>query len=296
MIDVAIVGGGVAGLTAAIYAARGGHSAVVFERAAIGGQISLTADIENYPAIPHISGFELAANMEKQAIEVGAAVRYEEVTSLELTTVPKRIVTNTNVYEAKNVILAMGATPRKLNLANEESYIGRGISFCAVCDAAFYRDKTAAVVGGGNTAVQDAVHLARFAKKVYLVHRRTEFRAAKAELVKLSDYNNIEIVTPFTPFEIVIENDMVSGLRLVGKTGKKRTIQLDGIFIAIGYTPNTELVRDKINLNENGYIVTDSRMRTNLPKVFAAGDVVEKHLRQLITAENDGAIAASFLS
>lgn len=295
MYDVAIIGGGVAGLTAAIYAVRNGHTAVIFERASVGGQITLTNEVENYPAISSISGFELAANMEKQAATLGAEIRYEEVASLELLGSVKKVVTAEGVYEARNVILAMGAEPKRLGLAGEERYIGRGISYCAVCDAAFYRGKIAAVIGGGNTAVQDAAHLARFAKKVYLIHRRTEFRAAKVETDKLKGMENIEILTSYVPVKILADGK-ITGLEIESRAdGTKVTLEIAGIFLAIGYTPNTQLVKDAVTINENGYIVTDAHMRTGIPGVFAAGDLVEKPLRQLITAENDGAIAASSL-
>ncbi|NMA67298.1 MAG: thioredoxin-disulfide reductase [Clostridiaceae bacterium] len=292
MYDVIIVGGGPAGFTAALYAARAKLKTLIVERAFFGGQMAITNQMENYPGFEEVSGSQLAEKMYGQATKFGAEVEQTEVIELDLDGDIKRIVTKEKTYEAKSVILAMGASPRKLGLANEDNFVGSGISYCATCDGAFFRDKDVAVVGGGDTAAEDAMYLARFCRKVYLIHRRDEMRATKvlADLVLNSPkvvpvWNSVveEIIGQFGVEAVKVKNN---------KTGEVSQLDINGLFIAIGYIPNNELVKGKIELNEWGYIKTDEQMRTNIPGVFAAGDVREKTLRQVVTAASDGAAAA----
>lgn len=292
MYDVVIVGGGPAGFTAAIYTARAKLKTLIIERAYFGGQMAITDQMENYPGFEAVSGMELANKMYGQATKFGAEVEMAEVVELDLYGDIKKVITREKTYEAKSVILAMGASPRKLGLPNEEKLVGAGISYCATCDGAFFRDKDVAVVGGGDTAAEDALYLARFCRKVYLIHRRDEMRATKilADLVvntpKITPLWNSEVE------EIIGENSLEAVKVRNNKTNEISKLDISGLFIAIGHIPNNELVKGKIDLNEWGYIKTDENMRTNIPGVFAAGDVREKTLRQVVTAASDGAIAA----
>lgn len=294
MKKILIVGGGISGMTAAIYAARNGADVTLFEGNVVGGQIVLTDKVENYPAAASVSGAELAMNVYAQAESFGVKLVSEQVGAIDTDQLQ---ITAGKVYHGDAVILAMGQSPKRLGLADEEKFIGRGISYCAVCDGMFYRGKTAIVVGGGNTAVQDAVHLSRLAKKVYLVHRRNEFRASTAETEKLRNSQNIEIVTPYVPHRILSQEGRLIGLEVAMRDGdKKSVLDADGIFLAIGYIPNTKLIASQIALSQNGYIIVDEHCRTNKPNVFACGDIVEKPLRQLTTATSDGTIAGHFSS
>lgn len=288
MYDVAIIGGGPAGMTAGLYAKRAGLSAIIFEGDAFGGQIVNSHMVDNYPGLPHISGFDLADRFFKQMAEFDIEVVRRRVISLELTGKEKIIKTKKDEYRAKNVILATGAAPRKLGIPEEEKYTGMGVSYCATCDGAFYKDKVTAVVGGGNTALDDAIYLANFAKKVYLIHRREKFRGNPSTLEKIKKNEKIEIIAP-NEVTALCGEDFLTGIILKDE----RSLKTDGLFIAIGNEPRNELFKDTVALTEDGYILVDERMKTNLDGVYAAGDVVNKKLRQVITAQNDGAIALS---
>ncbi|MGB9780749.1 thioredoxin-disulfide reductase [Caldanaerobacter sp.] len=293
MYELIILGGGPAGLTAGLYAARSRLKTVLIEKTYLGGQIVNTYQLENYPGYEEITGADLVAKMEAQVKKHGLEIVLEDVESLDITGEIKRVKTaNNKVYEAKAIILAMGATPRKLGVPNEDRFIGAGISFCATCDGAFYRDAVVAVIGGGNTAVEDALYLTKFAKKVYIIHRRDQLRATKIEQEKAFANEKIEFI--WNTVVVDVEGEYgVERIRLRNvKTGEESTLNVDGVFVAIGYDPNTELVKGIVELDEYGYIITDDDMRTNIPGVFAAGDIRHKLLRQVITAAGDGATAA----
>lgn len=291
MHDVIIIGGGPAGATAAIYAARAKLDTLIIEKAYFGGQMAIATQMDNYPGIDSISGNELGENMINQAKKFGAVAINEEVLDLELDKAVKKVKTSEKVYETRTVILCMGASPRKLGLPNEEMLTGSGVSYCATCDGAFFRDKDVAVVGGGDTAAEDALYLSRFCNKVYLIHRRDTMRASKflSNLV----LENPKIIPVWdSVVQEIIGDIMVTGLRIRNvKTDEISHLNVNGVFIAIGNIPNSELVKGKVELNEGGYIKTDENMKTNIPGVFAAGDIREKPLRQVVTAASDGAVA-----
>lgn len=294
MKDVIIIGGGIAGLSAGIYTQRGGLDSLLFERIFTGGQAATTDLIENYPGfVEPISGPEFANNLTNHAKRFELPILYDEVTELQLDGHIKRVITNKETYEAKTLILAMGAQPRPLGLPGEEAFRGRGVSYCATCDGFFYRDKAVAVVGGGDTALSDAIYLSQHAKKVYLIHRRDEFRGAKMLQDRVFERENIEVVWNSVVNKI-ITGDKVKGLILEDVINKReRQVQIDGLFIAVGVVPNNQLVEGKMNLNDAGFIKADENMATEIAGVFVAGDLREKMLLQLITAAADGAIAAT---
>ena len=291
MQDIIIIGGGPSGLSAALYGARAGKDTILFERMFVGGQMATTSMIENYPGVQSISGIELALSMENQAKSFGAKFLYEEVLSVELDKINKIVKTNNSTYMAKTVILAMGASPQELGVPGEKELRGMGVSYCATCDGAFFRDKVTVVVGGGNTALEDAIFLSGICKKVYLIHRRDSFRAEAILQEKVSATENIEIIINSTVEEIKgtkhVENIVLKNI----KTNKNTTINIDGIFIGIGTKPNSELIKGIIEITNNNYIYTDNNMQTNLFGVYAAGDVREKMTRQVVTASADGAAA-----
>lgn len=291
MYDVLILGGGPAGLTAGIYAARGGMKTVIVEKLAAGGQAATTPEIENYPAFEKISGFELTYKMLKQCESFGVEILYDEPIRLTLKGKVKSAVLNSGAsLQAKTVIIATGADAKKLGISREDELIGGGVSYCASCDGAFFKGKPVAVVGGGNTAVEDALYLENFASEVYLIHRRNELRADKilADRIKKSSVKIIwdSIVENLngTPklTEIIVKNI---------KNDILNSICVNGLFVAVGQKPATELL-EGIKLNQSGYVITDETTATNVEGVFAAGDVREKALRQVVTAAADGAIAA----
>ena len=293
--DVMIVGGGPAGYTAALYCARSGLKTVVLEKLSAGGQIALTEWVDNYPGFDEgIDGFSLGQKMQAGAERFGAVTELAEVQALELTGSIKRAVTDQGVFEAKVVMLATGATPRPLGVAGEEQWLGRGIHYCAACDGMFYRGKTVAVVGGGNTAAADALLLSRVAKEVHVIHRRDTLRATKAYHQPLMEAENV-IFHWDSQVESLLTGDTFQGVRLRNKkTGEVSDLSCDGVFVSIGRQPATELVAGQVELDKAGYIVADETTRTNLPGVFAIGDVRTKALRQVVTAAADGAVASYY--
>lgn len=292
MYDVMILGGGPAGLTAGIYAARGGLKTVLIEKKGVGGQASITPEIENYPGVAHTDGFTLTFNMQQQAESFGVEFVFDSVTKLSLDTPIKSAdIGSGRKIEAKAAIISSGANARKLGLERENELIGKGISYCATCDGAFFKNRAVAVVGGGNTAVEDALYLQKFASKVYLIHRRNELRASKilAEEVKNS---SVEILWDSVPLEL-IGAPKLEGLKIKNvKTNEITQIAINGLFVAVGQTPATEGF-EKVQLDESGYILAGEDTHTNLEGVYAAGDVRTKPLRQIVTAAADGAVAAT---
>ncbi len=293
MYDVIISGGGPAGLNAALYAARSGLSCLVLEKMFAGGQMATTSSLENYIGFPDgIDAVTLAMQMEQQAKGAGAEIRYDEIISVELQDEIKKITTKKETFEAKTVILCMGASPRQLGADGEDRLRARGVSYCATCDGALYKGKTVAVVGGGDTALEDALFLSKYCKKVYLIHRRDAFRGTHTLAEKVKVLENVELVMSHVVTEIKGEA-RVSALTVENrKNGSTHQILLDGVFIAVGTVPNTDLVKEQLPLDDQGYVVTNDAMQTALPGVFAAGDLRQKLLRQVITAASDGAVAA----
>lgn len=293
MHDVIIIGGGPAGLTAGLYSSRAGLDTLLIENKFFGGQMATTSKMENYPGFEEaISGSEVAFRMENQAKRFGLKSTYEQVTDMTLDTAVKTIKTDKNTYQCKAVILCMGAYPRLLGLADEVRLTGAGVSYCATCDGAFFKDMAVAVVGGGDTAAEDALYLSKFCTKVYLVHRRDTMRASKVLQNALMDNDKIEFLWDSVVDEVYGKFD-VEGVKVRNlKTEAVKDIPLSGLFVAVGNIPNTTLVEGKVELDQWGYIVTDENMQTNIFGVYAAGDIREKPLRQVITAASDGAIAA----
>lgn len=292
--DTVIIGGGPAGYTAALYASRAGLDTLVIEKMSAGGQMALTGDIDNYPGFPDgVDGFTLGANMQAAAERFGAKTEYAEVLSLELAEKVKKIITASKTILAKTVIIATGAEPRELGIEREKELVGRGVHYCAHCDGRFYKGKTVAVIGGGNSAVSDALYLSRLAKKVYLVHRRDTLRATKIYLDPLKKAENIEFLFDSTLVDIVAEPRVKQAKIKNLKSGEENYIDCDGIFISIGRSPTTALLNGAIPLDAQGYIIADESTRTPIDGVFAAGDVRTKTLRQIVTAVSDGAVAAS---
>jgi thioredoxin reductase (NADPH) len=297
-VDIAIIGAGPAGLSAAIYAARGGQKTVCFERALVGGQIILTAEIENYPGFEDVqSGFELIEKMRLQAVRFGS--EFIESNIIEIKNVKSGgeksefiLTTDEDTYIAKAVIIATGASPRKLEVAGETKFTGRGVSYCATCDGALYRNRVVAVVGGGDSAVEEAIFLTKFASKVYLIHRRDQLRAVHAVQQKAFKNEKIEFILDTVINEINGENQVKSLSLLNKKTNTSSELVIDGVFIYVGIIPNNELFKDMVTLDESGFIITDDLMQTEISGLYAAGDIRKKTLRQVVTATADGAIAA----
>lgn len=293
--DCVIVGGGPAGLTSAIYLARAGKKCLVLERETPGGQMVNTTLIENYPGFKSITGTDLSLAMKDQVESLGVKIVQSDVLSYDLHGEIKSLRTYMGLIQTKTVILALGASNRQLECQGERRYIGNGVSFCATCDGSLYANKTVAVVGGGNTAFTDVIYLSNICKKVYLIHRRDAFRADDILIKKvdeLASANKVEYLLNTTIVDIT-GKEKVNAIDILNKlTGETKTLLIDGVFVAIGRTPDTALLQDLIELDSSGYIVTDSDMKTSLPGVFAAGDARVKKLRQIVTATSDGAIAA----
>lgn len=293
MYDVIILGSGPAGLTAAIYTARARLSTLVLAGSALGGQVALTDRVENYPGFPEgISGAELARRMQEQAEHFGARVEMDEATAVDLSRHPFRITTYGGEREARALIIATGASPRKLGVPGEKEFTGRGVSYCATCDGFFYRGKEVAVVGGGNSAVEEGLFLTRFVERVYLIHRRDRLRADAIVQERALANEKFTFLWDSVVTEILGEQ-AVSGVRVRHlKTREERVLPVSGVFIYIGMVPNTQFLQGQVRLNEWGYIVTDAAQHTSVPGVFAAGDVQELYLPQVATAVGSGARAA----
>lgn len=296
MYDTIIVGGGPAGLNAALYCLRGGMKTLLVEKLFCGGQAATTYEVENYIGFPEpISGPELVMKMEKQVKRFGAEIINADVTALRLNGAVKTVLCADKEFCAKTVIICTGAVPRTLGLPNEDSLRGSGVSYCATCDGAFYRQKSVAVVGGGDTALEDALFLSNFCKEVYLIHRRGSFRAAKILADKVLENEKIKIMYDSVAERINTDADGIVNSLVVKnvKTDETASIAVNGLFVAIGTKASNELFKDTLRCDENGYIITDDTMKTSIDGVFAAGDIRRKPLRQIITAAADGAIAAS---
>ncbi|MDO4308035.1 MAG: thioredoxin-disulfide reductase [Eubacteriales bacterium] len=292
--DLLILGAGPAGISAAIYAARAGLNTLWLDKQFVpGGQIVNTYEVDNYPGMPGMSGIDLGEAMGTHAEKMGISPVGENVLSVEDTGTEKLVYTNKHEYRCRTLLLACGATHRKLNIPGEEELSGMGVSYCATCDGAFFKDRTTVVVGGGNTAAEDAIFLARVCRKVYVVHRRNELRADKILQDRLAACENIEMVWDSIPLEIR-GTDQVTGLLVRNvKTGEESLLETDGVFIAVGILPNTDKFRNFVQLDENGYIVAGEEGVTSTPGVFAAGDIRTKSLRQVVTAVSDGANAVN---
>ena len=293
--DVIIIGGGPAGYSAALYTARALLDTLVIERMSVGGQMTLTGDIENYPGFDEgVDGFTLGMKMMQGAEKFGAKTEYAEVISTELGDEIKKVVTTSGEFFARTVIVASGANARQLGVSGENELIGRGVHYCAHCDGRFYKGKTVVVVGGGNSAVSDALYLSRLASKVYLVHRRDTLRAAKIYHEPLLKAENVEFVFDSVIDEFIADK-RVNAINVSNvKNGEKRTIECDGVFVSVGREPVTAFLGGALPLDKNGYIIADETTKTDIAGVFAVGDVRTKALRQVVTAASDGAVAAHF--
>ena len=293
--DVIILGGGPAGYTAALYASRAGLNTLLIEKMSAGGQMALTDIIDNYPGFENgIDGFELGMKMQQTAERFGAKTEYAEVNCVDFSGAIKKIIAGNKEFLSKTVIIATGANPRELEIQNEKDFIGRGVHYCAHCDGRFYKDKTVAVIGGGNSAASDALYLSRLAKKVYLIHRRDQLRATKIYHEPLFKADNIEFIWNTSVVDFITEQRVI-GVKIKNVlTDQITNINCDGVFISIGRKPATDFLKDNINLDHNGYILADETTKTSVAGVFAVGDVRTKTLRQVITAAADGAVGAHF--
>lgn len=294
MYDILIIGAGPAGMTAAIYGQRGGKKTIVFDKLSYGGQVINTAEVANYPGMPNMTGLDFADKTYNQMKDLGAEMSYEEISEIRDADKPiKTVVTSSGKeYECKTIIIATGSSPRPLGVENEDRFKGAGISYCATCDGAFFRNKTVAVCGGGNTALEDAEVLSDIAKKVYLVHRRDEFRADATNVKRVKTKKNVELVLDSVVTAINGER-FIQGIEVENKkTGDKRELKLDGLFVAIGQMPENEIFRDIVTLNKAGYVEAGEDCLTGADGIFAAGDCRAKKVRQITTAVSDGAIAA----
>ncbi len=289
MYDILIIGAGPAGLTSALYALRANKKVLILEQKNYGGQIINAEKIENYPGILEISGFDFATNLYNQVKKLGVTIKYETV---EKITEEKIVQTNQNSYKAKAIIIATGTEAKKLNLVNENKWIGKGISYCATCDGAFFKDKIVAVNGGGNTAVEDAIYLSDIAKKVYLIHRRDKFRAEDKYVSQLKKKKNIELILNAT-ISSLNGNNQLEKITIKKNDNQEETIQIDGLFIAIGQNPQNDRFKNVVELNEKGYIKSQDGVHTKTKGIYVAGDTREKILRQLTTAISDGSLAAT---
>lgn len=290
--DMIIIGGGPAGYTAALYASRAGLDVVLIEKIGPGGQMALTGDIDNYPGFDEgIDGFTLGMKMQQGAERFGAKTEYAEVTSVDLTEKVKKVQTTNGDYLAKTVVISTGANPKELGIPGEQELVGRGVHYCAHCDGRFYKDKTVVVVGGGDSAVSDAMYLSKLAKKVHVVHRRDTLRATKIYHEPLMNADNVELVWNSVVTDFIL-NERVTGAKVRNvKTDVETTLSCDGVFISIGRKPATDFLSSSVLLDANGYIIADESTKTNMPGVYAVGDVRTKMLRQVVTAVSDGAVA-----
>ena len=291
MYDIIIIGAGPAGLTASIYGRRANKKVLVLEALTYGGQIVNTTVIDNYPALPHVTGFDFATNLYNQATELGAEIKFEKVINI-IVDKEKKVITDSNEYLARAIIIATGADRRKLGLMNEDKFTGSGISYCATCDGNFFKDKEVAVNGGGNTALTDALYLADICSKVYLIHRRDEFRGSESLVNEVKKRNNIELVLNSKVTKLNGDNHLTS-IEVTNNDGSTREVPISCLFVAIGQVPVTENFVKLIDVDNNGYAIAGEDMKTKVAGLYVAGDVRKKSLRQLATAISDGAIAAT---
>ena len=289
MYDIIIIGAGPSGMSAALYALRANKKVLLLEKECFGGQIINASNIENYPALPNVSGYDFATNLYNQIKSLGVILKYEEV--LEVTD-KKEVITRKDTYKGKNIIIATGLKKRKLNLENEDKLLGSGISYCATCDGNFYKNKNVAVVGGGNTALEDALYLSNIASKVYLIHRRDNFRGEKKLISEVKEKNNIELILSSNITKIIGE-DNLNSIEITDNRNNISKLEIDGLFIAIGNIPDNNRFKNIIDLDENGYIIANANLKTKTDNIYVAGDTRVKTLRQLVTATSDGAIAVT---
>ena len=293
--DTIILGGGPAGLSAAIYASRGAVSTAVIEVSMMGGEPSNYLELENYPGFPIVGGFDLMEKFEEHADKFGVRkFPMQEIEKIDLTSNPKTILTKEGEFRAKTIIIATGAQPMKLNVPGEVEFVGRGVSYCAVCDGAFYKNKVVAVVGGGNAAVEEAMYLTKFADKVYVIHRRNELRADKIVQERAFKNDKIEFIWDSVVKEIQGDNLVHTAVLENVKTGERSNLAVNGVFPYIGMTPNVEHITGQLEQDANGFILTDETMKTSVEGVYAVGDVRKTPLRQVITAAADGAVGAVY--
>lgn len=292
MYDIIIIGAGPAGMSAAIYGQRAGKKTLLLDEKGFGGQILNTPQVENYPGIKATSGFQLASSLYEQATELGAEIKYAKVDAIEQSDGQINVITAQETFEGKAVIIAVGARNRPLGIADEERFVGSGVSYCAACDGMFFRGKSVAVIGGGNTALEDAEVLSGLASKVYLVHRRDEFRGEAANVKRLEGKENIEFVLNHVP-EALVGEGLISGIKVKEvNSGEERLLDVQGVFVAIGQLPDTEEFAPIIDLDEKGYVIAGEDCETTAKGIFVAGDCRTKKVRQLTTAAADGAVAA----
>ncbi|MCG6944262.1 MAG: thioredoxin-disulfide reductase [Deltaproteobacteria bacterium] len=292
--DVVIVGGGPGGLSAGIYAMRAALKTILIEKGAAGGQVAMSDAVENYPGFEHITGYELSQKFLEHARSYGMELVQEEVVAVEpgldLHTVR---LANGDILKTHTVILATGGSPRKLEIPGEDDYYGKGVSYCGVCDGFFFREKTVVVVGGGDTATEEALYLSKLAKHVYLVHRRDALRASMILQQRVNDECKIEILWNTIVTEVKANNEGVNGVKLQDtKTGEQRELATDGVFIFVGFVPNNQLVPAGIKMNADGYVVTNEKCETNMPGIYVIGDLREKYAKQIVIAAADGCTAA----
>ena len=283
MYDIIIIGAGPAGMTAAIYALRANKKVLIFEANTYGGQIVNAPKVENYPGIKEISGYDFATNLYNQVKDLGGEFIFDAVIRID----GNKVITNNGNYEAKKIILAIGAQNRKLNIPGESEYAGKGVSYCATCDGNFFKGKTVAIVGGGNTALEDAIYLSDLASKVYLIHRKDTFRGEAKYQDEINSKSNVELIMN-TNVTKISGTDTVTNIEL----DNGNTLNIDGIFIAVGQQPNSMIFKNAVDIDEFGYIKTNDGVHTNNENIYVAGDARKKDLKQIITAESDGAIAA----
>lgn len=290
MYDLIIIGMGVSGISGAIYAKRAGLKVLLLDHSAPGGTLNIIPEIENYPGIDNISGPDLAMNLFNTVNKLGIEYKLEEVTDVILDNI-KTVKTKDNAYQSKYILIASGRKPKMLGLKDEDKYIGNGISTCALCDGAFFKGKEVAVIGGGSSAVSEAIYLSKIVKKVYLIHRREEFRAENTLIDKLKQIENIELILNNEVTSLITDNNQLIGLKL-----KDHNINISGMFLYIGFIPNTDFLHNTALKLENGYIIVDSNGETNIEGVYAAGDVTKKEIYQIINAASEGALAAINIS